>query len=292
MTDVAQKPIGGQVFAWLGVAVLAAAAMIGSNVSSIRDRIVGSALPEPVVPVTSRVVSETPAGVTPERTALRSAPWWQTVTVLEGTGTTELAPFNIDARAIQWRVTGSCGSGRLSVRSPQQAQFVVDAACPQAIGYGDQTGATTLEVKADGPWRLEIAQRIDSPLSEPPLATMAAAGTTTVATGSFYKLDQSGTGKLTIYSQADGRYSVRLQDFWVSPKSSLQLRLSTARSPQTSEEYLSGRSQLLASMDVTAGSLNYVAPSGVEPGDFQSVVIWSPSTNSAYAAAILKLVAS
>jgi len=117
---------------------------------------------------------------------------------------------------------------------------------------------------------------------------MAAAGTTSLATGTFYKVDEKGAGKVTLFDQADGRYSVRLDDFFVTPNTHLQLRLSTADAPKTSQEYLAGRSQLLTVMDVTAGSINYTAPVGVDPTEFRSVVIWCPPTNSAYAAASLK----
>ena len=41
-------------------------------------------------------------------------------------------------------------------------------------------------------------------------------------------------------------------------------------------------------MDVTAGSLNYVAPGGVDPPAFRSVVVWSPLDKLVYAAAPLE----
>lgn len=56
---------------------------------------------------------------------------------------------------------------------------------------------------------------------------MTAPGAATVATGSFYNIDRTGTGNVTIYRQADGRYSLRLDDFFVSPNSDLEIRLST-----------------------------------------------------------------
>ena len=263
--------------------------MVGSNTLSIRDRLLGSAIPDPVVPATSRVAGAPVAGAPGTgRTSLRSAPWWQTVTTVEGTGSTTSVPFSVDRQASEWRVTWACTAGRLLVRDPGRSSALVDAQCPQGVGHASSTGATTLEVTADGPWRLEVAQRIDIPLVEPPLAAMTAPDTKVVGTGSFSKVDRVGTGTVTIYDQADGRYSVRLDDFWVTSNASLQLRLSTAESPRTTEEYVSSRSQLLSVLDVTAGSLNYVAPAGVDAADFRSVVIWNPSENSAYAAAPLE----
>lgn len=279
---------GRPVSKWLAVVVLAVAAVVGSNTFSIRDRLLGSALPDPVAPATSRVTGDRAASGHPERTSLRSAQWWQTVTTMEGTGSAPSVPFSIDAQASEWRVTWSCAAGHLQVREPGRSQPLVDAPCPQGVGHANRTGATSLEVTADGPWRLEVAQRIDTPLVEPPLAAMTAPGTKVVGTGSLYKVDKVGAGRVTIYDQADGRSTVRLDDFWVTPSTSLQLRLSTAASPQTTRDYLSSESQLLSVLDVTAGSLNYTAPAGVDPPGFRSVVIWNPSENSVYAAARLE----
>lgn len=270
----------------VALTALAAGAVVGSNSFDVRDRLLGTSLPAPVAPATSRDDGQpSPGGA--KRTTLRSAPWWQVVTTLHGAGSTTSMPFTIDDRAVDWRVTSSCAAGHLVVRSPGQPRPLVDADCPQGAGQSDRTGPTRLEVSADGPWSLEVAQRIDTPLVEPPLPAMTAPGTTALAAGSFYKVDRVGAGRVTIYDQADSRYSVRLENFWVSPKASLQLRLSSAESPQTTAEYLGARSQLLAAMDVTAGSLNYVAPAGVDPAGFRSVVIWSPLDNHVYAAARL-----
>ncbi|MGH9156770.1 MAG: hypothetical protein ACRD1K_13255 [Acidimicrobiales bacterium] len=277
----------GRTVGWVALVVLAASAVLASNVFSIRDSLLGSALPAAEVPATSRILDSSTRGPTPERTATRSAPWWQIVTELEGTGSTTSVPFTIDARAVDWRVTWSCEAGHLDVRASGHTRPLVDADCPEGVGHADRAGSTRLEVTAGGPWRLQVEQRIEIPLVEPLLATMTAPGTATLAVGSFYKVDKVGAGKVRIFEAEDG-FSVRLDDFWVTPKTSLQLRLSTAESPRTSQEYLSSRSQLLAVLDVTSGSLNYVAPVGVDPEGFRSVVIWSPSDNSAYAAARLE----
>jgi len=280
--------MGRRVLTWLAVLALAAGAVVGSNAFSIRNRLLGSALPAPVSPVTSRVANRSMTSGLPERTALRSAPWWQTVADLEGTGSTTSVPFTIDSKAFDWRVTWSCAAGHLRVQATAEPQPLIDADCPSGVGHGDRRGPTRLQVTAEGPWRLEVAQRIDTPLVEPLLAAMKAPGTKALATGAFYKLDKVGAGKVTIYDQADGGYSVRLDDFWVSPTTALQLRLSTAGAPRTSAEYLKSRSQLLTEIDVTAGSLNFIVPAGVDPRRFGSVVVWCPATASAYAAASLR----
>ena len=276
------------VLTWLGLVALIASAAVGSNMFSVRDRLLGAALPEPVRPVTSRVAGMEAGSIAADPTALRSAPWWQDVTTIEGLGVIT-SSFTVERSAIQWRMTSSCESGRLLVRVPGEPRPLIDAACSDTtVAYGNRTGATTFEVNADGPWRLQVVQQIDTPLVEPPLPGMTSPGGSAIATGSFYKVDRTAVGRVTIFDQADGRYTVRLDDFFVSPDTQLQLRLSTAEEPKTSEEYLAGRSQLLAVLDVTAGSLNYLPPVGVDPTEFRSVVIWRPPTNSAFAAATLE----
>ncbi len=278
-----------QVLTWLSVIALVGSAVVSSNLFAIRERLFGSALPMAVPVATSREAGPSSGNTDAGRSALRSTPWWQQIVALEGSGTTTSAPLTIDRGAIQWRMAGTCGSGRLVVRVPGRATPLLDAACPDgATGFDDRSGATSLEVTSDGPWRLVVAQRIDLPLVEPPLPAMTAAGTRAIATGTFSKIDRTGAGVVTLFDQADGRYAVRLEDFFVSPSSQLQLRLSTLESPRTTEEYLGARSQLLALLDVTAGSLNYTAPVGVDPSDFRSLVIFDPSANSAYAAATLE----
>lgn len=276
------------VLGWLGLVGLLISAVVASNVFSIRDRMFGSLTPEPAPAAASRDAGAPSLATTVPATALRSQPWWQNVTTREGSGTAAASPFTIDTSAIQWRVKWRCQSGRLVVRDPRRAKPVVDGACPEgAVGYAIQTGMISLEVIADGPWRLDIAQQIEAPLVEPPLPAMTAAGAVAVATGPFYKIDKTGTGTVTVYRQADGRYSLRLENFFVSPNSDLELRLSPLAIPRSSEEFLAAPSELVAVMDVTAGSLNFAVPAGIDPTRFRSVVIWCPPVNSAYAAASL-----
>jgi len=287
-TEAPAKAPVRRIFAWLGLIAVLAGAVLGSNAFSIRDRLLGSATPKPAPPAAGRVAGATGGQAPAAQTALRSAPWWQAVTTLEGMGTAVSSPFTIEKAAIQWRVKWSCPSGHLVVQAPSSAKPLVDGACPGGqIGYGSKSGAMSVQVKADGPWRLEVSQQIEAPLVEPPAPAMTAAGAATFATGSFYRIDKTGTGKVTIYRQADGRYSIRLDDFFVTPNTDLQLRLSTLEHPLSSEEYSKARSELVAVMDVTAGSLNYTVPEGLDPAQFKSVVIWCAPVLSAYAGATL-----
>ena len=277
---------GRRIGAWLAVAVLVAAAGLGSNVLSVRERVVGSALPDPVVPATSRIVATATTAEQPPRMAQRSSPWWQVVKVVDGEGVASV-PISIDERAVDWRVSWSCEAGHLRITAGAGRQPVVDGACPEGVGFGDGTGPTVLDIGADDRWSLEVAQRIDLPLVEPLLPAMTEPGTKVAATGTFRKAERVGAGGITIY-ETDTGYLVRLDDFWVNPKSSLQLRMSEEESVGSTEEFLGARSQLLAALDVTSGSMNYEAPAGVDPEGFRSVVVWSPADKAVYAAAPLE----
>ncbi len=163
---------------------------------------------------------------------------------------------------------------------------MVDALCPGSdVSYAAERGATSLDIRADGPWRLEVEQQIDVPLVEPPLPSMTE--TAPAASGAFYHVDQSGRGQVRIYQQADGSYALRLEDFFVTPNVDLELRLSPLEAPKTTGEVTSAPSVLVSRLDVTAGSMNLTLPSDVDPTRFRSLVIWCPELGSAYAAATL-----
>lgn len=282
-------PRSRRVLAWLAVAVLGATAVVGSNAFSLRDRVLGSAVPDLAPPVPGRVAGRAAPPTGPASpTALRSQPWWQSVGSFEGTGPMAL-PVAVDATAIQWRVTWSCESGHLLVEGGGGRDPIVDADCSESEpGYGTGTGRIELRIRAEGPWAIEVAQQIDAPLVEPPMPAMIAPGATVVARGSVYGIDRSGTGSVIIYREADGGHSIRLEDFFVTPNVDLELRLSLLASPQDSESVDSAPSELVTVMDVTAGSLNYAVPDTVDPTRFRSVVIWCEPIVSAYAAAGLE----
>lgn len=281
--------------AWLGVITVVAIVVLSSNAFSVRDGLLGSVIPEATSPAAGRdaftaVSDRTPAA----RTTLRSQPWWQDVRTLRGASGRASEAISIDAAAIAWRARARCTSGRIVVRAAGRAEPLIDAPCAggRAVGEATGTGRVRVAVEADGAWRLAVSQQIDSPLVEPPLDAMrSAAGARKTATGSFYNIDKTGKGRATLYRQADGRYLLRLTRFFVSPTTDLELRLSTRPKPRTTPEYLRGRSVLVAKMDVTAGSLNYVLPAGIDPSEYRSLVVWCAATSSAYAATALKATA-
>ncbi len=279
----------------LGLVALLASALFGANVGGVRERLLGSETPTARPAAVARGPEAT-AGSAPaapqveppaKETVLRSQPWWQGVTKLEGTGSTTAA-VNVDSGAIQWRVKPTCQAGRLVVRASGQARAVVETACPASpTGYGTRTGAMSLDVTADGPWQLQVEQQVDVPLSEPPLPVMNAPGASKVATGSLYRVDQVGTGKVTLYRLADRSYALRLDDFFVTANVDLELQLSPLDAPRTTEEISTARSPSIAALDVTTGSLNFTLPPTLDPNKYRSLVIWCERTHNAYAAATL-----
>jgi hypothetical protein len=300
MTDTALRghssPGSQRLLGALGLLTVVASGLVGGNAFGSREALWGSESPEARPAAGSRVAgtlaagSPTPTTAAPRaETVLKSQPWWQGLTTLEGTGSATARPFNVVEDALQWRVKWTCETGRLVVRVPNQARPVVDAACPGSdVGYGVRKGSVALDVRADGPWRMVVDQQVDVPLHEPPLAEMSAPGTRKVLTGSLYRMDQVGTGTLDFYRLADGRYVLRLDNFFVTANIDLELRLSPLEEPRTTEQYMNAPSVWVAPLDVTTGSLNFTVPPDVDPTRYRSVVVWCPIIDSAYAAATLR----
>ncbi len=281
----AGRRLGGAV----GLVLVLASAVFGSNVNGIRDRVLGSVTPEPDTVAGARVAGTAGATAAAAQTRVRSQPWWQLVTTLRGTSSVTADALTIDDGAIQWRVRWTCKSGRLLVQDPRRTKPLVDASCPGGgDGFSTVAGPVRLAITADGPWELQVQQQVDVPLVEPPLASMTAPGARAVATGKLYRIDQSATGDLTLYRLADGSHALRLEDFFVSPNSDLQLRLSPLTSPTTTKEYLSVPSEIVMPLDITAGSQNFALPPTVDPAKYGSLVVWCPTVTSAYGAATLK----
>jgi hypothetical protein len=282
----------GPVLAVVGVLL---AALLGGNFLGWRDSLIGSPTAAPVAVASGREAADggataTTAPAAPAaRSVLRSQPWWQGVTTLQGTGSTTTAPFTIDPGAIQFRATWQCQTGHLSVVSGNRPKPFVDSSCPGTdVGYSVDKGAVTLKVTADGPWQLRIDQQIDVPLNEPPLPAMTAPGAAVVAKGDFYRVDQVGQGTATIYRLPSGTYALRLDNFFVTPNSDLEVRLSPLDAPKSTEQFANGpTSALVKALDVTAGALNFEIPPEVNVRQYRSVVLWCEVQHSAYAAASL-----
>src|SRR5205823_870315 len=123
-----------------------------------------------------------------------------------------------DKSAIQWRMRWSCTTGRLVVAVSSQRGSLVDAPCPgKGTAESTHLGPTTARISAAGTWDAQVDQQVDVPLDQPPLPAMRAPDTQTAATGRFYRIDQSATGRATFYRLADGGYALRLDPFYVTP---------------------------------------------------------------------------
>jgi hypothetical protein len=278
-----------RVLSVLGVVVVAAAAIFAGDVFGVRESILGSATPAPRSVAVSPFVTVNAHSNQAVKSVLRSQPWWQGVRDLSGGATTGTpAAFTIASSVSQWRAKWACQTGRLTVAVSGQSHPLIDAACPgTGTAYVTRTGAMNLKVSAGAPWTLHVAQEVDVPLVEPPLPAMSAPGTSVVKTGRFYGIDQKSIGRVLIYRLASGRYALRLSNFYVSPNVDLQIRFDPLRAPRSTHQFLSTRSTVVAPLNVTAGSLNFLVPPGLDPNRYQSVVIWCPLIVSAYAAASL-----
>ena len=300
MTDLvlpgSTTPRSQRALSLLGLVAVVASALVGGNFLGLRETLWGSESPEARPAAASRDAGGQASGgptatTAPPRdaTVLRSQPWWQGLTKLEGRGSMTATPFTVSQDALQWRANWTCETGRLVVRVPGQARPVIDAACPgTGTGYGVRKGPVALEVTADGPWTMTVDQQVDLPLIEPPLPVMSAPETKLVFTGSLYRMDQVGTGTLNIYQAADGRHLLRLDSFFVTANIDLELRFSPLEAPRTTEQFMSAPSVWAAPLDVTTGSLNFTLPPDVNPARYGSVVVWCPIIDSAYAAATLR----
>ena len=268
-----------------GLLVLAASFAFAADLFGVRAALFGSATPPPRESAFSRVDGSATSAT---KSVLRSQPWWQQVGRYRGAGTSAPDLFRISDGAIQWRVTWSCRNGRFVVRAAGERRPLIDEPCAErGSEVLTRRPSGGLQVAADGPWTVRVEQQVDVPLVEAPLPAMSAAGTRTVATGDFYRIDQVGRGRVTIYRLASGRYALRLRDFYVTANIDLEIRLHPLRKPRTTRDYLSAPARFVAPLDVTTGSMNFLVPAGVDPRAYRSVVIWCPLITSAYAAATL-----
>lgn len=270
----------------VGLVVLAASFVFAADLFGVRAALFGSATPPPRESAFSRIDGSAATGT---KSVLRSQPWWQQVGRYRGEGTSAPDLFRIADGAIQWRATWSCESGRFIVRAAGEERPLIDELCAER-GTKELTKRPSggLQVTAEGPWTVRVEQQVDVPLVEPPLPAMSAPGTRTVATGSFYRIDQVGRGRVTIHRLANGRHALRLRNFYVTANIDLEIRFHPLRRPRTTRQYLSAPARFVAPLDVTTGSMNFLVPAGVDPRRYRSVVIWCPLITSAYAAATLE----
>ena len=221
----------------------------------------------------------------------RSAPRWETVTTLNGSGQQTTAAFEILPDAIQWRVRWNCASaGAMKITSdppPRKGRPVAEGACPgQGEGFGIHTGSIRLTVETAGTWGAVVDQQVDTPLLEDPLEGMGPE--TLVGEGAFVDVEMTGKGTARLYELPDGKRYVRFEpDFEVSNNTDLFLWLSEAEAPKTSKEAADTPHVQVGNLKSTLGSQNYQVPSDLPTEKVRSIVIWCAPVSIAYTAAPL-----
>lgn len=227
---------------------------------------------------------------TPVREGPRSAPRWETVTTLTGTGPLRTPAFEILADAIQWRVRWTCDTATLRVETdppPRRPKPLVDASCTAGNGtdHAIHTGVIALDVAATGAWEIIVDQQIDFPLDEPPLAGME--GAPVLGEGTFYDLENEGKGAARLYQMPDGSRALRFEDFEVTQNTDLFIWVSEHPGPQNSAEAVGSPYVQIANLRSTAGNQNYLLPADLPTDRALSIVIWCAPVSIAYAAAPL-----
>jgi hypothetical protein len=223
----------------------------------------------------------------------KSQPYWTPVATVDGTGATTSKAFTIDPNALQWRVSWHCEAAPFSVVSvnstgQESRRKIADAlSCPKdGEGFAADKGVQSLKVTSGGAWKATVEQQIDTPLIEPAPATLASAKV--VGTAKVYNVDREGEGTAKIYELANGTRLIRLEDFFVSINSDLELRLSELAHPSSTDEAARAPWKLVAPLKATVGSMNYEVPADVDVSKFSSIVIWCEITRNAYAAASIQ----
>lgn len=276
-----------QTLGWLLLIPLIAAAFFGGNAFGLRDR----AFPAPTT--LSNTTLNNAAGQAINHTnELPAQPYWVTVATPSGSGNGSES-VNVAADSLQWKVDWRCDAGTISIdarQSGSKSQSIArNAACAgSGEGFAVNGGTFTLAITATSGWSLQVQQQLDRPQNSPPDPAMTGPGSSVLASGTFYGIDQQGQGAARIYHLADGSYALRLENFYVTPNTDFIIRLSVLQHPGSTPEFISNQYANVAPLPITAGSFNFPIPAGVNPSAYHSVVIWCDRLTSAYAGATLQ----
>lgn len=223
----------------------------------------------------------------------KSQPYWTPVATIEGTGNQTTKAFTIDAGALQWRVSWHCESAPFTIvpvnaAGQESRRKLADAlTCPKdGEGFAADKGGQALKVATGGAWKATVEQQVDTPLIEPAPAGLPSARV--LGTAKMYNVDREGQGTAKLYELPNGTRLIRLEDFFVSINSDLELRLSELPNPKTTDDAVKGPWKLVAPLKATVGSMNYEVPKDIDVSKYQSIVIWCEITRNAYAAASIE----
>ncbi len=223
----------------------------------------------------------------------RAAPRWEQVKVVTGNSPLDLGVLSISKNAFQWRVKWSCETGTIRINSTpppvpnKPEQMLVDDKCPgHGEGFGRQTGDVRVNVQASGPWKATVEQQVDTPLDEPPLPEMATARV--LGKGSFYNVDKTGKGTVTLYQLPDGCRALRIEPgFEVTNDPDLVVWLSAISNPKTSKEMADAPHAEISALKSTRGSQNYILPDNLPIPEVRSVGLFCVPVPAIYVAAAL-----
>lgn len=209
-----------------------------------------------------------------------------------GASQTTTGPFAISAGALQWRVTYHCVAAPFNVVAVQDSGQALNRAVVTASscgaggqGYVTQTGGFRLRVTASAAWDVVVEQQVDVPIIQPPPAALATA--TLVGSSRVYPVDAAGEGTAKLYCLHDGSDLIRLESFFTTANSDLEVRLSSLAAPTTTAQITASPFADVAPLEATVGSMNYSVPPTVDVARYHSLVIWCQRTTNAYATAAL-----
>jgi hypothetical protein len=274
----------------LALALVAAACSGGGTSDSAGSQTVNTR-PSSTPTSGAGVNFDTPPSSAP--TTKKSQPYWTPVATIEGTGNTTSRSFTIDAGALQWRVAWHCETAPFTIvpvnaAGQESRRKLADAlTCPtDGEGFAADKGAQTLKVTTNGPWKATIEQQVDTPLIEPAPAALASARL--LGTARMHDVDKDGEGTAKLYELPNGNRMIRLEDFFVSINSDLELRLSESPDPKTTDDAVKAPFKLVSELKATVGNMNYEVPNDIDVSRYKSIVIWCEITRNAYAAASIE----
>lgn len=268
--------------------VLAVALLAGACSASSTRR----AVAPPTRPDAGPVIASPTTKASPNQAKHKSEPYWVAVAALAGTGPTTTQPLSIDANALQWRITYDCQTAPFRAVALNDSGGALkrplgdSAACgAEGKGFASEPGTYTLRIDTPGAWELKVEQQVDSPLIES--LDPALAGAQPAMTATLYGVDRQGEGTANVYRLPDGSQVIRLEDFYVTINSDLELRLSPLSAPKTTDEIAAAPFVTVAPLKATVGAMNYPVPASIDVSAYHSIIIWCEITRNAYAAASL-----
>jgi len=278
------------------VAVVALALAAGACGGGSSNTKAGGTVPTRPSGSVSTVANNTGGFDTPPTTVIgsrKSQPYWVPLTTFSGTGNTTTKSFTVDDAALQWRVSWHCDTAPFTVVAVNSAgqeskRKLADAlTCPtDSQGFSADKGAQSLKVTTAGAWKITVDQQVETPLIEPAPATLASAKV--LGTATMYNIDKTGEGTAKIYQLPDGSKMIRLENFFVSINSDLEIRLSELAAPKSTDEVEKAPFATVAPLKATVGNMNYDVPKDIDVTRYKSIVIWCEITRNAYAAASIK----